>query len=163
LTDFNTKIAHLFETLPDAPLFAELPGAGPHLAPRLLVAFGNDRSRFASAQAFMSYVGIAPVKEESGKKRWVHWRWSCPIFLRQTFVEWVNQARRFSTWSQVFYEQQKQAGKSHQKAIRALAYKWGRILWRCWQDNIPYDEEKYVAALRRKQSPLVKRLAVIAV
>ena len=163
LTDFNTKIAHLFQTLPDAPLFAELPGAGPHLAPRLLVAFGNDRSRFASAQAFMSYVGIAPVKEESGKKRWVHWRWSCPIFLRQTFVEWVNQARRFSTWSQVFYEQQKQTGKSHQKAIRALAYKWGRILWRCWQDNVPYDEEKYVAALRRKQSPLVKRLAVITV
>jgi transposase len=128
LTDFNAYIAHLFETLPDAPLFAELPGAGPHLAPRLLVAFGNDRSRFASAQAFMSYVGIAPVKEESGKKRWVHWRWSCPIFLRQTFVEWANQARRFSTGSQVFYEQQKQAGKSHQKAIRALAYKWGRIL-----------------------------------
>jgi len=160
LTHFNDTIAQLFEAIPDAPLFAELPGAGPHLAPRLLVAFGEDRSRFASAQAFMSYIGIAPVKEESGKKRWVHWRWSCPIFLRQTFVEWVNQARRFSTWSQVFYEQQKQAGKSHQKAIRALAYKWGRILWRCWQDNTPYDEEKYVAALRRKQSPLAKRLAL---
>ncbi|MBM0743389.1 IS110 family transposase [Phormidium sp. CLA17] len=160
LTRFNDTIAHLFEALPDAPLFAELPGAGPHLAPRLLVAFGEDRSRFTSAQAFMSYVGIAPVKEESGKKRWVHWRWSCPIFLRQTFVEWVNQARRFSAWSQAFYEQQKQAGKSHQKAIRSLAYKWGRILWRCWQDNTPYDEEKYVAALRQKQSPLVKRLAI---
>jgi len=160
LNEFNDKIAHLFEAMPDAELFAELPGAGPHLAPRLLVAFGNDRCRFTSAQAFMSYVGIAPVKEESGKKRWVHWRWSCPIFLRQTFVEWVNQARRFSVWSQAFYEQQKQTGKSHQKAIRALAYKWGRILWRCWQDNVPYDEEKYVAALRRKQSPLVKRLAV---
>jgi transposase len=50
----------------------------------LLAAFGEDRSRFASAQSFMSYVGIAPVKEESGKKCWVHWRWSCPIFLRQT-------------------------------------------------------------------------------
>lgn len=158
LTDFNAKIVTLFAALPDADLFANLPGAGPHLAPRLLVAFGTDRSRFTSAQAFMSYVGIAPVKEESGKKRWVHWRWSCPIFLRQTFVEWVNQARRFSPWSQAFYEQQKQAGKSHQKAIRALAYKWGRILWRCWQDNTPYDEDKYVAALNRKQSPLAKRL-----
>jgi transposase len=158
LTDFNAKIVTLFAALPDAELFANLPGAGPHLAPRLLVAFGTDRSRFTSAQAFMSYVGIAPVKEESGKKRWVHWRWSCPIFLRQTFVEWVNQARRFSPWSQAFYEQQKQAGKSHQKAIRALVYKWGRILWRCWQDNVPYDEDKYVAALKQKQSPLVKRL-----
>jgi transposase len=158
LTEFNAKIAERFVALPDAELFANLPGAGPHLAPRLLVAFGVDRSRFTSAQAFMSYVGIAPVKEESGKKRWVHWRWSCPIFLRQTFVEWVNQARRFSPWSQAFYQQQKQAGKSHQKAIRALAYKWGRILWRCWQDRTPYDEDKYVAALKRKQSPLVKQL-----
>jgi transposase len=160
LNDFNAKIVALFESIPDAALFSSLPGAGPHLAPRLLVAFGAERDRFASAQAFMSYVGIAPVKEESGKKRWVHWRWSCPIFLRQTFVEWVNQSRRFSPWAQAFYVQQKQAGKTHQKAIRALAYKWGRILWRCWQDNTPYDEQKYLAALIRKKSPLIKLLGV---
>jgi transposase len=160
LAEFNQRITKLFEALPEAELFQSLPGAGPHLAPRLLVAFGEDRSRFTSAQAFMSYVGIAPVKEESGKKRWVHWRWSCPIFLRQTFVEWVDQARRHSDWSQAFYLQQKQSGKSHPKAIRALAYKWGRILWRCWQDGVPYDEEKYLAALRRKKSPLVKLLGV---
>jgi transposase len=158
LNDFNTKIVTLFESIPDAELFSSLPGAGPHLAPRLLVAFGAERDRFTSAQAFMSYVGIAPVKEESGKKRWVHWRWSCPIFLRQTFVEWVNQSRRFSPWAQAFYQQQKRAGKSHQTAIRALAYKWGRILWRCWQDNTPYDEERYLAALSRKKSPLIKLL-----
>jgi transposase len=158
LSDFNAKIAAVFETLPDAELFSSLPGAGPNLAPRLLVAFGAQRDRFSSAQAFMSYVGIAPVKEESGKKHWVHWRWSCPIFLRQTFVEWVNQSRRFSPWAQAFYQQQKRAGKSHQTAIRALAYKWGRILWHCWQDNVPYDEEKYLAALARKRSPLIKLL-----
>jgi transposase len=158
LLNFEQRIAGLFESLPDAELFQALPGAGPHLAPRLLAAFGEDRSRFSSAQSFMSYIGIAPVKEESGKKRWVHWRWSCPIFLRQTFVEWVNQARRHSAWSQAFYLQQKQAGKSHQKAIRALAYKWGRILWRCWQDGKPYDEAKYLEALRRKKSPLIQLL-----
>ncbi|NJR63812.1 MAG: IS110 family transposase [Cyanobacteria bacterium CRU_2_1] len=158
LADFNAKIAELFETLPDAELFSSLPGAGPHLAPRLLVAFGAERDRFSSAQAFMSYVGIAPVKEESGKKSWVHWRWSCPIFLRQTFIEWVNQSRRFSPWAQAFYQLQKNAGKTHQTAIRALAYKWGRILWRCWQDNTPYDEQKYLAALARKKSPLIKLL-----
>jgi transposase len=160
LSDFNAKIAELFESIPDAKLFSSLPGAGPHLSPRLLVAFGAERARFTSSQAFMSYVGIAPVKEESGKKCWVHWRWSCPIFLRQTFVEWVNQSRRFSPWARAFYLQQKLAGKTHQKAIRALAYKWGRILWRCWQDNTPYDEQKYLAALIRKKSPLIKLLAV---
>ncbi len=161
LADFNAQIAALFETLPDAELFSSLPGAGPYLAPRLLVAFGAERDRFSSSQAFMSYVGIAPVKEESGKKRWVHWRWSCPIFLRQTFVEWTNQSRRFSPWAQAFYLQQKRAGKSHQKAIRALAYKWGRILWRCWQDQTAYDEEKYLAALARKKSPLIKFLGTM--
>ena len=153
LIEFETQIESLFTSLPDAELFRALPGAGPHLAPRLLAAFGEDRSRFDCVQSFMSYIGIAPVKEESGKKHWVHWRWSCPIFLRQTFGEWVDHARMHSAWSQAFYKQQRLAGKSHQKAIRALAYKWGRILWRCWQDRVPYNEEKYLAALRRKQTP----------
>lgn len=140
LIEFETQIESLFTSLPDAELFRALPGAGPHLAPRLLAAFGEDRSRFDCVQSFMSYIGIAPVKEESGKKHWVHWRWSCPIFLRQTFVEWVDHARMHSAWSQAFYKQQRLAGKSHQKAIRALAYKWGRILWRCWHDRVPYNE-----------------------
>jgi Transposase IS116/IS110/IS902 family len=74
LIAFETRIDQLFTSLPDAALFQTLPGAGPHLAPRLLAAFGEDRDRFNSAQSFMSYIGIAPVKEESGKKHWVHWQ-----------------------------------------------------------------------------------------
>ncbi len=105
-----------------------------------------------------STIQATPQAEEIGKQRWVHWRWSCPIFLRQIFVEWVTHARSRSVWSQAFYQQQRLAGKSHQKAIRALAYKGGQILWRCWQDRTPYDEEKYLAALRRKNSPLVALL-----
>lgn len=159
LNDLNLKIEQLFQSLPDAEFFDALPGAGPHLAPRLLIAFGDDRQRFSSAQSFMSYIGIAPVKEESGKKRWTHWRWSCPKFLRQTFVEWADQSRRHCSWANAFYQQQRQAGKSHPKAIRALAFKWGRILWRCWQDYTPYDEERYLDALRRKRSPLINRLS----
>lgn len=159
LDELNQMIEQLFQSLPDAPLFKVLPGAGPHLAPRLLVAFGDDRARFNSAQAFMSYVGIAPVKEESGKKRWTHWRWSCPKFLRQSFVEWTDQSRRHSEWANAFYKQQRQAGKSHPKAIRALAYKWGRILWRCWQSRTPYNEELYLTALQRKKSPLISKLS----
>jgi hypothetical protein len=40
----------------------------------------------------------------------------------------------------------------------ALAYKWGRILWRCWKDNNAYDEEKYLAVLDQgKKYPQQKR------
>lgn len=159
LLDLEAKIEALFSSLPDAALFSALPGAGPHLAPRLLAAFGSDRSRFRTAQAMQRYSGIAPVRESSGKKNWVHWRWSCPIFLRQTFVEWANQSRHHSAWAQVYYRMQREKGNSHPAAMRALAFKWIRILFCCWQKGELYDEAKYMAALERKGSPIAKLLA----
>ena len=67
-------------------LFDALPGAGPILAPRLLVAFGEQRERYGAAAAVQTSAGIAPVMERSGKQSWVHWRCQCPKFLRQTFA-----------------------------------------------------------------------------
>ena len=46
---FDVEILSTFKALPDCPIFSELPGAGSCLAPRLLVAFGEDRSRYKSA------------------------------------------------------------------------------------------------------------------
>ena len=159
---FDQEIEQIFNAHPDEKIFSSLPGAGPHLAPRLLVAFGEDRSRYESAQEILRYAGIAPVKEKSGKKEWIHWRWSCPNFLRQTFVEWANHSRNFSFWASEFYDYQRRIGKPHQTAIRALAFKWIRIVYRCWQDRQPYDEAKYLLTLKKKGSPLVNNLAVEA-
>jgi transposase len=156
---FDEQIDIRFHALDDAPIFESLPGAGKQLAPRLLVAFGEDRQRYNIADAMCQYSGIAPVTERSGNKSWVHWRYSCPKFLRQTFVEWANESIRFSFWAKAFYQQQREKGKTHQMAIRALAFKWIRILFRCWQDRKPYDEAKYLMALKAKGSPLVAELA----
>jgi transposase len=136
-----------------------LPHAGDNLAPRLLLAFGEDRSRYQSAQDILQYAGIAPVTERSGKKCWVHWRWSAPKFLRQTFIEWANESRKASVWAKAFYQAQKQAGKTHQEAIRSLAFKWIRIIFRCWKDRVAYDESKYLEALSQKGSTLVEQIA----
>ena len=145
--------------LPDYALFSALPGAGPHLAPRLLAAFGEQRERFRSAQELQRYSGIAPVTERSGKKCWVHWRWQCPTFLRQTFVEWAAQTINKSFWAGAFYRQHRDQGSTHQAAVRALAYKWIRILYRCWQTRCAYDEATYLNALQRRGSPLFKHIA----
>lgn len=158
LTRSKSPIDEYFATFPDAAWFAALPGAGEHLAPRLLAAFGEDRSRFDNTQQMMCYFGIAPVRESSGKKNWVHWRWSCPTFLRQTFVEWANQSRHHCAWAQAYYRMQRSKGNSHPAAMRSLAFKWIRILFRCWKNHEPYDEAKYVAALQRKGSPIAKLL-----
>lgn len=159
IRQFDREIASIFNTLDDAPLFAALPGAGPQFAPRLLAAFGQDRERFSSANSLLQYAGIAPVTERSGNKFWVHWRYSCPKFLRQSFVEWTRETTRHSFWARAFYQQQRERGKPHQMAIRSLAFKWIRILYRCWQDRTPYNEAKYLMALKDKGSPLIKNLA----
>lgn len=155
----DAEISRLFNTMEDRVLFENLPGAGVQLAPRLLVAFGADRSRYRCAAELQKYSGVAPVIEQSGQKSWTHWRYSCPTFLRQTFVEWAGQTVRYSFWAKAYYEQQKRKGKPHNTIIRALAFKWIRILYRCWQDRRPYDESKYLQALKDRKSPLVKFIA----
>jgi len=152
-------IAEHFAQHPDAPLFRELPGAGAALAPRLLVAFGTDRDRYPSAAALQRYSGVAPVKEKSGNRVWVHWRWNAPRFLRQTLIEWAGQTVLYSQWARAYYQQKKEHGKHHWSILRSLAFIWLRILWKCWQTNTPYNEERYLEALRRQGSPLLQSMS----
>jgi len=140
----------------DKIIFDSLPGAGKQFSPRLLVAFGSNRDRYNDASDLQKYAGIAPVIERSGKKMWTHWRYSCPTFLRQTFVEWAGYSIRSSFWAKAYYDQQKSKGKPHNSIIRSLAFKWIRIIFRCWKTNTPYDESKYLEALKRRGSPLLK-------
>ena len=155
IKQFDIEIESVAKQHEDYALFTALPGAGPSLAPRLLVAFGEQRERYKSAADIQKYSGVAPVTERSGKKHWVHWRWQCPTFLRQTFVEWAAQTINKSYWAGEFYRQQREKGSTYQAAVRALAFKWIRILFRCWQTRIPYDEVVYLKALERRGSPLL--------
>jgi transposase len=146
----DAQIAALFAQHPEHRLFDDLPGAGPVLAPRLLAAFGTDRTRFGSAAEVQRLSGIAPVTERSGKKNWVHWRWAAPAFLRQTFHEFAGHSIPRCPWAKACYEAFIARGQSHHAAVRMLAFKWIRILFRCWQRNEPYDEARYMEALRRR-------------
>lgn len=153
---FDEEIANLCPQLPDYELFRSLPGAGATLAPRLLVAFGERRNRYPNAAALQKYAGIAPVTERSGNKSWVHWRFCCPKFLRQTFIEWAGQTIPRSFWARAFYQSSRARGMRHQAALRALAFKWIRVLHRCWVDRTPYDEARYLLALQKRQAPLLR-------
>jgi len=155
IKQFDVEIEATANQHDDYRLFSALPGAGPTLAPRLLVAFGEQRERYKNAADMQKYSGVAPVTERSGKKHWVHWRWQCPTFLRQTFVEWASQTINKSYWAGVYYRQQRAKGCTYQAAVRALAFKWIRILYRCWQTRTPYDEMVYLKALARRGSPLL--------
>lgn len=158
---YDARIAVMFTQHPDHDIFASFPAAGAALAPRLLVAFGADRERFADCGELQTHSGIAPVIERSGKQVWTHWRWACPTFLRQTFQEYARNSVVFCGWARVCYERMLERGMSPQSAFRALAFKWQRIMFRCWKDRTPYDEDRYLKAMQRQESPVVKALMAV--
>jgi hypothetical protein len=157
--EFDRKIAAIFRKHPDRPIFESFPGAGAALAPRLIAAFGTDRDRFQVATEMQELSGIAPVTEKSGKKSFVHWRYACPKFMRQTFQEFAGHSRRWCKWAEAHYQLLRRRGKSHNAAVRALAYKWIRILFRCWKNRQPYQDEVYTKSLFNHGSPLCPMLA----
>jgi transposase len=160
IAEFDQQITTIFRKHPDRPIFESFPGAGAALAPRLTAAFGTDRDRFQAATEVQELAGIVPVTEKSGKKAFVHWRYACPKFIRQTFQEFAEHSRRWCKWAKAYYELQKRRGKSHNATIRALAYKWIRILFRCWKDRQPYRDEVYTNSLFKHGSSLASLLAI---
>ena len=154
----DKEIEEFFNSHPDMAIFDSFPGAGPVLAPRLLAAMGSDRSRFDSAGEIQKYSGIAPVTERSGKREWIHRRFACPKFLRQTFHEFAGQSIKLCAWARAYYDMKKRSGMGHHSAVRALAYKWIRIIFRCWQNRVCYNEAIYVRALHKKGSVIATLL-----
>lgn len=159
---FDQAIAAQFRVHPDAALFRDLPGAGPVLAPRLLVAFGLERDRYPDPGSLQKYAGLAPVREKSGGALWTHWRWHAPAFLRQSLVEWAGQTVVYCPWAKAYYQQMKARGQGHWAILRALAFKWVRVLWKCWQERTPYDNTRYEQQLARRRSPLAAGLVKTA-
>jgi transposase len=149
----DAEIKNAFKRHPESALFRNLPGAGPALAPRLCVAFGTVRTLYPEPTSLQKLAGLAPVREKSGSQEWIHWRWQASRFLRQTFVEWAGQTVHYSAWAAVFYERMRAEGKAHHAILRALAFRWVRVLWKCWQTRIPYDEGRYLEQLRMRKSP----------
>jgi transposase len=155
----DQAIAQAFDQHPDAAVFRSLPGAGPALAPRLLSAFGTQRTRFASAAEVAQFYGIAPVTKQSGTTKTVHMRSRCPKFGRQTFHENAGCAFKKEPWAKQYYDDQK--GKpdgQHHQAIRAVAFKLIRIYFACWKNHTPYDANRYLQALAKHGSPLHAKL-----
>lgn len=156
--EFKAAITEAMNQHPDAHLFTSLRGAGDALAPRLLCAFGSQRDRWDDADQLGSFSGIAPVTIKSGKSRGVYRRRACPKYLRQTFHEFVECARRFCPWSKARYKMLRDRGMKHHAAIRKIARSWIRILFRVWKTRVPFDCDRYIANLKRRCPDIIPYL-----
>lgn len=156
IKEFDEAIDSLYQSHPDKEIFDSFPGAGKILKPRLLSAWGSDRDKHDNPESMQQYSGIAPVTRASGNMKLIYRRLSCPKFILQTFHEYANYSRLYSVWARAYYEMMRDRGKKHHTAVRALAFKWIRIMFRCWKDRKPYNEVKYIQALQKSNSPLLE-------
>lgn len=147
IQEYDQILSDQFEEHEDRGIWSSFPRAGTQMKPRLLAAFGDHRDHWADAEEVQIFSGMAPVTQESGNQRWVHWRWGAPNFVKQTFYEYAEHSIQGSTWANAFYEMKTEHGDSHQTAVRKLAFKWIRIMYRCWMNREPYSELTYIKAL----------------
>jgi hypothetical protein len=105
---------------------------------------GANRQVFAAPEDLQCYAGTAPVTIRSGKRRWAKLRRACNKTLRFTVHLWANESRQKCAWAQAYYQQKRDAGKSHAQALRCLGQRWLKILWKMWQDHTSYQEAKHM-------------------
>lgn len=156
IDEFENELKSLYDNHPDKDLFDSFPGSGDAIGPRLIAAWGSNRDRYESANSMQKYSGTAPITKASGKSKIIVRRLACPKFLLQTFHEFAACSLKKSAWAQAFYDMQRDRGKRHHTATRALAFKWIRIMYHCWKNRTKYDEVKYIKALQKSNSPLLK-------
>jgi len=159
---YNVELSTLVKAHADYAIVSSLPGAAAKTQARLIAALGDDRARYQDAQSLQAAAGIAPLTTQSGKQRYVSCRWACSKFIKQTFHEYAGLSIGKCAWAKAYYEQQVSKGNSKQMARRALAYKWMRIIYRCWQTGEAYDDARYLTRLKATGSPLVERINAAA-
>ena len=155
---FEAIIRKTLQEHSEAWLFTDLPGAGPALAPRLTAVFGTQRENWTEAAQMQCWSGTAPVRKQSGKKATVHFRRARPRFVHQTMVEFAKCSVQFCAWARLLYQDQLDRGKTKFTALRALAFKWQRILFRCWKSKTPYDDARYLLTLKKHGVKLYESL-----
>lgn len=148
ISELEGAIAVALGEHPDGTLIKSFPRAGEVNAAQILAEVGDVRERFPSDDVLAMEGGIVPVTKRSGKIKSVGFRWACNKRLRRALTTWADNSRRASPWAQGIYERAVARGADHPHAVRILARAWLRVLWRCWQDRVPYDPARHLGAAR---------------
>ena len=149
----RSVVAHLGEH-PDAKVFTSLPRSGQINAAQMLAEWGDCREAYAHPDQVAMLGGLCPVTHASGKHRDVSFRWACNKRLRKALTTFADNSRHASPWAASVYAKAMKRGCDHPHAVRVLARAWVRVIWRCWQDGLPYDATLHQAASAFLQNPV---------
>jgi transposase len=145
IAELTSQIAGAVRAHPDGQVFLPLfkDPKSTITAARLVAEIGDDRARYPSAEALAADAGMSPVARESGKRKVASFRWACDKRLREAVACLADSTRHHHPWARSVYARARSRGLDHPHAIRVLGRAWLRVLWRCWQDEVPYDPTKH--------------------
>jgi transposase len=146
IAEYDDAIAAAVAEHPDSKIFVSFPGVGPVLTAVLLAEIGEDRARYPTADILLAEAGLAPVTRASGRSRSVRFRYAANTRLREAAMWWAFNSMKESEWAATAYRDARNRGQHYHRALRGLAARWTRILWRCWIDQQPYQSNRHHAA-----------------
>ena len=133
---------------PDAAIFTSLPRSGTVRAARLLAEIGDARGRYPTPESLVCLAGAAPSTKQSGKVKIVTFRWAVDKQLRGAVVDFAGDSHHDNPWAADLYQRARARNHDHPHAVRILARAWLHVIWKCWQDGVPYDPAKHHALQR---------------
>ena len=143
------ELAARFEQHPDAKIIRSLPGLGMILGARVLGEFGDDPDRYADTKSRKNYAGTSPITTASGRSHIVLARYARNHRLSDACHQWAFAAITASPDARAFYDQRRQNGDTHQRALRALANRLVGLLHGCLRHHALYD--RHTAWAHRQQ------------
>ena len=143
IAGLEARIAEQLAEHPDGAIFTSLPRSGSVRAATLLAEIGDCRERFPTPEALTCLAGAAPSTRQSGQHHAVTFRYACDKKLRQALMDFAADSRFGNDWAADIYGRAIARGKRHPHAVRILARAWVYVIWRCWQDGVPYDPERH--------------------
>jgi transposase len=150
IDELERELATQVRAHPDGQIFLSL-FKGPDsviTAAGLLGEIGDCRARYPSRDALAGDAGQAAVAIQSGKHKAASFRWGCNKRLRSAFGTLADSTRHWHPWAQDLYAAARARGHDHPRALRTVGRAWCRIVWRCWQDDVPYDPARHRALQR---------------
>jgi transposase len=149
IKQLERQIATAIRAHPDAAIFTSLFKGSVITAAQLLAEMGDCRARYPNRDALAGDAGQAAVAVESGKRKAACFRWGCNKRLRSAFSTLADSSRHWHPWAQDLYAAARARHHDHPRALRTVGRAWCRIVWRCWQDGVPYDPARHRALQRQ--------------
>ena len=140
LRELDAMVAELLASSEKAKLLMGVPGIGKLTAAGLLTLL--DRHDFASADAFVAYLGLDPRPNDSGKRKGARYLSSeGDTTVRRLLFNAAMSASKTQAWK-AYYQKQLAKGLSGTESLLILARKLARTAWSIHKHHAPFIPER---------------------